>query len=217
MPGVTTRNRLVKRVGGRVHLVQSLPGDQHRHHDGLACAGRHLQCHPRQPGVVSGVLRFQPGSPVGVSVPLSRDLSQEDRRLRCLSLAEQHPVLALRVRPMLQQLAADRRDPGVLSVRAPARHVSAQVVDERVLLTSLAGGVEVQRDLLARLLALRRHRDRDERLARPPTVPDLARRAPLADHVVAVRRIIRLVQDRVVDGRTHPVSPTSSRSGYRRS
>ena len=44
MPGVTIRKASEKRAILRVgQLVERLPGDEHRHHYGLAGAGRHLE------------------------------------------------------------------------------------------------------------------------------------------------------------------------------
>jgi hypothetical protein len=40
--------------------VRCLPGDEHRHHDGLARSGRHLQGRSRQRVVVSLVLGLEP-------------------------------------------------------------------------------------------------------------------------------------------------------------
>ena len=52
MPGVTIRKASEKRRVLRVgQLVERLPGDEHRHDDGLAGAGRHLEGHARQAGV----------------------------------------------------------------------------------------------------------------------------------------------------------------------
>lgn len=72
-------------------------------------------------------------------------LGQIDRRLGGLPLAEQHRSSRLPVgaRPVLQQLAAHRRHPRVAAV-APQLHPLADIVDQRVLLATLAGDVEVE-------------------------------------------------------------------------
>src|SRR5699024_7710495 len=117
---------------------------------------------------------------------------QEDRGLGCLSLAEQHAVLAVRVGPVLQQLAADRSDTGVVAAGAPAVDVLANQVDQVVALAALAGGVEVEGLLLAGgLLALPRDGDGDEGLAGAPAVADLAGRALRPDLVVPLWLLIR--------------------------
>ena len=78
----------------RHDLVDRLPGDQHRHHDRLAGAGRHLQRDARQPVVVESVLRLEPPAVVGRAVAAG-DLGEEDRRLGRLALAEQHRLVAV--------------------------------------------------------------------------------------------------------------------------
>lgn len=59
----------------------------------------------------------------------ARHLRQEDRGLSCLSLAEQHPVLAVRVRPVLQQLRADRGR-AVVAALAPQVDVAPDLGNE---------------------------------------------------------------------------------------
>ncbi len=129
-------------------LVDGLPRDDHRHHDGLAGAGGHLQRHPRQPVVVQLVLGFEAPPVVGGPVPAS-DLGEEDRGLGGLPLAEQHRLVAIRrpSGPVRQQLARVGGD-AVPVVRAPPLDFAADVVDQRVLLTPLPGDVEVERQLL---------------------------------------------------------------------
>jgi hypothetical protein len=129
-------------------LVEGLPGDEHRHHDGLARAGRHLQGHAGDALVVQPVLLIHPGPEVGLTLA-ARHLGQIDRRLSGLPLTEQHPVLTLGTGgpgPVLQQLAADRRDARIVAT-PPQLHPLTDVVDQRVLLPALTGDVEVQRGL----------------------------------------------------------------------
>ena len=107
MPGATIRNRLVNRASrGAYCLVQGLPGDEHRHDDGLAGARGHLERSPREPAVVRLVLGLEPLAPVGVRRMSARDLGQEDRCLGRLALGEDDAVLAVRVGPVLEELAA---------------------------------------------------------------------------------------------------------------
>lgn len=72
-----------------VRVVQRLPGDEHRHDNGLARACGHLQRRPGQAGVVHGVRLVETATPVGAGPPASPgDLGQEDRRLCSLTLAD---------------------------------------------------------------------------------------------------------------------------------
>ncbi len=128
--------------------------------------------------------------PVAVAAPASGDLGQEDRRLGRLPLAEQHPVLAPRVGPVLQQLAGRRGDARVAPL-SPDLDLAAQVVDQRVALPALAGQVEVGRLLREPGLeaaALPGRRDRDEGLARASARPDLAGGAVVPDDEVLLWR-----------------------------
>ena len=94
------------------------------------------------------VLGLEPLAPVGVAVRAARDLGQEDRRLGRFALREDDAVLASRVGPVLEQLAGDRRDAGVLTVPAPLLDVAPDLVDQLVPLAAFAGDVEVDRLLL---------------------------------------------------------------------
>ena len=110
MPGSDHQEPLGEAGVIRCHdLVDGLPRDDHRHHDGLAGAGRHLQRHPGQPVVVQLVLRFEPATVVGSAVPAS-DFGEEDRRLGGLPLAEQDRLVAIRRlrSPVRKQLASVR-------------------------------------------------------------------------------------------------------------
>ena len=95
-------------------------------------------------------------------------LSQEDRGLGCLALGEEDPVVPIRIGPVLQQLAADRRDPVVPPV-APDRDLAAQLVDQGVLDDLLVGeGEHLLDTLVGALRATLAYRcDRDVGLARP--------------------------------------------------
>ena len=110
----------------------------------LPRAGGHLQRHARQPVVVQPVLGFQPAPVVGSPVAPG-DLAEEDRRLGGLPLAEQDRLVAIRRlgSPVSQQLAGVGGD-AVPVTGAPPLDLAADVVDQRVLLTPLAGDVEVE-------------------------------------------------------------------------
>ncbi len=92
------------------------------------------------------VVGLEAGPEVGFSVA-SGDLGEVDGGLGRLSLTEQHAILSLRVRPVEQQLAGDRRDARV-AAGAPQLDALTDVVDEGVDLASFTGGVEVDALLL---------------------------------------------------------------------
>ena len=98
IPGVTTRNvsreALVLRVG---QLVERLPGDEHRHDDGLARAGRHLERDPVEPGV-AGLAFSSRRCVLDPGLAVAGDLGEEDRGLERLDLAEEERLLAVRRR-----------------------------------------------------------------------------------------------------------------------
>jgi hypothetical protein len=149
---------------------------------------------------VSLVLDLQPPPPpVGVPMAPSRNLGEEDRRLGRLALREDNAVLAILVSPVLEQLAGDRRDTPILTVTAPLRDVSPNLVDQLVALPAFAGDVEVDRLLNRRaFLALLRHGDWNPGLTRPATVLDHSGRTVLPDLIVPVGRGVGRVEDRVV-------------------
>ena len=84
-------------------------------------------------------------APVVSGAVAAGDLGQEDRRLGSLPLAEEDRLVTGRRagRPVGEQLAGVRRD-AVPVARAPALDLAADVVDQRVLLAALPGGVEVE-------------------------------------------------------------------------
>ena len=102
MPGVTIRKASEKRAILRVgELVERLPGDQHRHHDGLAPAGRHLEGRAGQAGIrrVVGITKrvLDPGVTV-----LLGDFGNVDRRFQRFDLAEEELLLALWIGPVCE-------------------------------------------------------------------------------------------------------------------
>ena len=144
-------------------LVERLPGDEHRHHDGLARAGRHLQRDPVQAEVARGVRLVELVADPGVAVLLRR-LGEVDRGLGGLPLGEQDRVVALRVGPVLEQAARGGRDVRV-ALLAPDINAVPDLVDEVVLPDLVRGELgEVELNLLA---ALARPGDRNEVLAWP--------------------------------------------------
>ena len=180
------------------HLVDGLPRNQHGHDHGLARPRCHLQTDSRKSIVVESVLVGHDRAIVG---PLATgDLSQEDRRLSRFPLTEQHPVVARRIGPVLEQLAGVRGHSRV-AAGPPQLNLAPDVIDQRVHRPALARSVEVEGSLggLAHPALLRRG-DRDERLARSPPFDDLARDAAgFGDLEMALRRVVRAVQDRVID------------------
>ena len=93
----------VLRVGD---LVQDLPGDHHRHDDGLAGAGRHLGAQPLKRSAVAGDVDAHPLR--------WRRFGQPDQRLDGFELAEEKPVIALLgVVPVLKQPLGDPGHAGV--------------------------------------------------------------------------------------------------------
>ena len=112
MPGATTRKPRVKVLAARApHGVDRLPGDQHRHHGGLAGAGGELQREPHQLRVGVRVRRSQVVQEDACpACRLRRDLGQPDRGLDRLDLAEEGPDAAeLVMPPVLKQPGGFRR------------------------------------------------------------------------------------------------------------
>ena len=139
----------VLRVG---QLVECLPGDEHRHDDGLAAAGGHLKRHAKQqrvgPFVGSAEIVLNPG----VTILLGR-LGDVDRRFKCFDLAEEQLPFAGRVRPILDQLGGRLGNTGVVSL-SPHRDPGANLIDELVLFDAVLGpfGIENELSLLALFL-----------------------------------------------------------------
>ncbi len=179
-------------VGG---LVERLPGDEHRHEDGLAGAGCHLEGEARQAAVVGGILLADDIERLGVADLLGR-LGQVDRGLGGLDLAEEEAPLAILVLPVGQQLAGGRGHVRVAE-GAPAADRLADLVDDLVGLLAGQATERVHRHLGRDLL---RARDGDEELARAAARVLLAGHRPIRDrHEVLGRLDERRVDDRVVD------------------
>ena len=182
----------ILRIG---ELVERLPGDQHRHDDGLAGAGRHLEgdAIERRAGVLGGPLEvvLQPGVAV-----LPGHLGEVDRRLERLDLAEEEASLPALVRPVVQQAARGRGHADVAAL-APARDPLADAVDEGVLLDAVLDPLGLEEVGLAALLL--GPGNRDEVLARPAPDDDFVGDAVFTEPEVALRLLERRVDDRVLD------------------
>lgn len=192
-----------------MNLVEGLPGDQHGHDYRLARTCGHLQGRSRQAGVVCLVLGFESLSPVRVALASSGHFCQEDGRFGSLSLTEQDAVLPLGICPVLKELTCDRGDTREVSATAPLCDVAAEIVNEAVLFASLTSEVKVE-TLLHRLitaaLSFFGDRYRNERLARPSAVTNLARWPLWSDLVEPVRLLVWRVQNRIVNRRAHAVA-----------
>jgi len=195
------------RAGGVAHRVDRLPGDDHRHHGGLAGPRRELERDPPETGVrvLAGALqRAQQFARPAIAAP-GRHLGQPDQRLHGLDLAEEGAEVAEFVRsPVIEQPRRLGRDLPVLpGETAPCADQSAQFLDaggELVLLV-LAGEafalVERHRALAA-AAGGRRHR-RHERHGPPPLL-DTAGRLPVAVELPVARgRIVRRVEHRLFE------------------
>ena len=195
-------------AAGPAHRVDRLPGDDHRHHGGLAGPGRQLQGQPRQPRVGPGVGRFEvveerPLAPA----PPRRDLREPDQRLDRLDLAEEGPDAAEAVvAPVAQQAGRLRGDLPVARIRQrpPPVHVAAQLVDDgrRVVPLGLRGDPgavpELQRVLGAGGLACPRFRDGGDELGPPAPVDEPVGRLPLRVELpMAGGVLVRGVDDRL--------------------
>ena len=133
IPGVTIEELVAEAAVLRVgRLVERLPGDEHRHEDGLAGTGRHLEGEARQAAVVCSFSCADDVERLGVA-DLLGGLRQVDRGLGGLDLAEEQPALAVLGAPVVEQVARRRRDVRVL-LRPPAFNGLADLVDDLVRL-----------------------------------------------------------------------------------
>ena len=83
-------------------LIERLPRDEHRHHDGLARAGRHLQRQAREARVGRVVRGAQIVFDPRVSV-LSRDFRDVDGCLDGFNLTEEQGLVPLLASPVPEQ------------------------------------------------------------------------------------------------------------------
>ncbi len=176
-------------------LVQRLPGDQHRHHDGLAGASGHLESDPVQAEVARGVHVVEAVTDPRVALLLG-SLRDVDRGLGGFSLGKQDRVVALWVSPVLEEASGGGRD-ALVALLAPEVDAVPDLVDEVIRPDLVRGELsEVEFHLLA---ALARAGHRDEVLARPSSRDDLVGDALVVELEMPVRHPVGGVDDRVVD------------------
>ncbi len=200
----TARNRL---AAGMARCVDRLPGDDHRHDRGFACAGRELEREAQQfrvrlrvrvPDVIPELAKAR--------AHFRRDFREPDRRFDCLDLAEEgldalKPVAA----PMFQEPSRFRRDEPLLRVTqvSPRLDVGPELVDDRggvVLLLvrrEVVAGVEGHRHLVRRFATLLGLRNRRDQLGPTPGLNEAVGRLPFSVKLpVPTRVAIRRIQDR---------------------
>ena len=190
------------------YRVDRLPGDDHRHHGGLAGPGRELQGQPRQPRVGPGVGRFEvveEGLRAGAET--RRGFGEPDQRFDRLDLAEEGPKAAEAVvAPVPQQAGRLRGDAPMARVRQrpPPVHVATELVDDgrRIVLLGLRGNPgaipELQRVLGAGGLAFPGLRDGGDELGPPAPVDEPVGRLPLRVELpMAGGVLVRGVDDRM--------------------
>jgi hypothetical protein len=123
-------------------FVQRLPGDQHRHHDRFACAGRHLRRQAIQewirPGIPLAEFLLDP-----LVAELAGHLGDVDDRFDRFELAEEEPALALWPLPVVQQARGGAGD-ALVATAPPQADLLAHAVDELVLLQPVLGPLGVQ-------------------------------------------------------------------------
>ena len=113
--------------------VGRLPGDQQRHHGGLAAAGRHLHGDAEEFRIGVRVRVFELRQQV-FPPGLRRYFGQPDDRLNGLQLAEEEGLFPGNVAPVLQQALRGVRDaPLVLPKLAPRLDLAADFVDPGIL------------------------------------------------------------------------------------
>ena len=214
---------IVKRVGGQQHpqpvadgdarrhhqervckapvlavgqLVQRLPGDQHRHHQRFAAAGRHLERHAVQLRV-----GFLVGGLQSILYPAITKapgyLGDVDGRFQSLDLAEKQPPFPFRVFPILQQSLADAGDVKVAAL-PPFADAGSDLVDGDVFLLAVACPLRLKGQLLGGAVA--RGRDGHEIGTHPPLFHDLVGDALLGKFKMALRFVKRRIEDGVFDG-----------------
>ena len=143
-------------AAGAADGVDRLPGDDQRHHRGLAGARGELQGQPGEPGVglLAGLLEFVEDLSV-LSPELRGDLGQPDSRLYRFDLAEEGPdvaeVVAAPVPEEPRRLG--RHSPrGRIGQLPPAVHAKADAADERGPVVLLIVGFERLRSLVVTIL-----------------------------------------------------------------
>ncbi len=210
-PGVTQEAAGEVLAAGAAHGVDRLPGDEHRHHGGLARAGGELQREAHQFGVGVLVGAGEVIEQALARLGLGRDLGQPDGGFDRLDLAEERADAAeLVMPPVLKQAGRFRRDLPLAGVGqgAPRIHMAAHLVDDRGGIVLLLLGGEALAFVEDNLL-LARELFRFFGLgmgvmnsARRRCLDDLLRGLPcLIQLPVPQRTFVGGVQDRVVEER----------------
>ena len=212
-PGRDDQETATERLAARVaHGIERMPGDQHRHHGGLARPGGHLEGEPheRRIRLLVGAQDVLPEF-FGALAELRRDLGQPDDRLDRFDLAEERANrFEAVVPPMLQQARGRRRDLPVVRVwqTPPGVDVVPDLVDDRgrvVLLLGIGEIVRVREDHLPLIrrppLALARLGNRrDQRRAATPLKRRSVGWLPICvELVVPGRDLVRRVEDGLLE------------------
>ena len=111
------------RILGISDLVQDIPGNDHRHDNGLTRAGRHFRAQPPERSAIGRNLH---ADPIG-----SGRFGEPYQRFDCFQLAEEKPpgFKFLRVLPVFQQPFCDSRDARVPGL-SPSLYARANLLDE---------------------------------------------------------------------------------------
>ena len=203
-------------AAGMAHRVDRLPGDDHRHHGGLAGPGRELERQPGQARVGPGVGRLEVVEEgLRAAAEPRRGLGEPDQRLDRLDLAEEGPEAAEAVvAPVPQQAGRLRGGAPIVRVRQrpPPVHVAAELVDDgrRVVALGLRGNPgavpELQPVLGGCRLPLPGLGDGRDEFRPPPLLDDAAGRLsfrvqlPMAGRVLVGRVDDRLLEERSAHG-----------------
>jgi hypothetical protein len=184
-------------------LVEGVPRNQHRHHDGLAGARGHLEGEAVEAWVGGLVRALEEIEQVGLAEALGA-LRQVDRRLDGFYLTEEQAAVATRPLPVVEQLSGRTRDARVARV-PPSAHEAADLVDVVVLAQPVFGPLCAELELRALLLGLR---DRNEIGAGASLLDDLVGDAVIVELEVLAGFDERRVDDRVLDdGFAHALPP----------
>src|SRR5262249_916400 len=159
-----------KNIAGESHvlgvgyLIEDVPGDDHRHNDGLTRARRHLAALTHEPSAASRNVNSYPVS--------RRCFCKPDKRFDRLVLTEEETpyVKLLGVMPVLEEALGDARHAGITRF-APCLHAGTDTVNKRDLdedariveRSGLTGGDDIARGAAAL--------HRAERPGRPPVAP----------------------------------------------
>ena len=189
--------------------VDRLPGDQHRHHGGLAGAGGELERDAQQLRVGLGVgVGEVLDEALAVLARVRCDFGEPDRGLDCLDLAEKGPDAGKFVLPPVPQQACGlRRHPPLgLGQRTPLVDLGPHRVDGggMVVLLGFRGKpgalIEDQRGLQAGAFALPRLGDRGDEFGAAAAIDDaLCRLTLLVKFPMSLRVGVGRIEDRVFE------------------